>query len=127
MTDHPHSKGKRRYEPPSITGPEFDDKNGHSPAGVTGCAAGSQGGRCANGISPQGGPSMCHNGAQPNTANCATGTAAPSTCGAGTNAITTCKTGTTVQADCTNGITPIGANCSRGTTASACGVGTVVV
>ncbi len=116
---------KKRYEPPSITGPEFDDKTGknYSPAGVTNCGAGSQGGRCANGTAPQGGPSKCHAGTSPSTPNCATGTSAGATCGAGSDAMTTCNVGTRIQGDCTNGTTPLGVNCWRGTTATTCGQG----
>ena len=117
---------KKKYEPPSITSPEPDDRrrSNFTPAAVTGCSYGAYGATCANGTDPQGTPGSCNGGGSPLVQNCQTGTSAGVDCIDGSDAFASCSTGTAVPADCTNGKTPLGELCSNGKTASTCSNGT---
>ena len=115
---------KKKYEPPSITGPESEGKANSGPAGVTGCSVGSFGGKCSNGNEPQGSSASCSIGSNPTVSNCNNGTTAAATCRNGSDAVISCNTGTQVPGDCTDGTTPLGASCAAGTSASSCSGGT---
>lgn len=119
---------RKKYEPPSITGPEYGTKKEANfvPLGVTGCAYGDIGATCANGTEPQGGPGDCAVGGQPEVLNCDTGTAAGEACISGTDALTSCDVGTAVLGDCTRGNTPLGPTCAHGQNAADCGQGASV-
>lgn len=126
MAKETKSTDKKKYEPPSITGPEIGSKGKGSfaPLGATGCQYGDIGAACANGNEPQGGPGDCAVGSQPSILNCNTGTTAGDACANGTDALTSCNVGTAVLGDCTNGSSPLGPVCANGTSASSCSAGT---
>ena len=119
---------RKKYEPPSITGPEYGTKEGANfvPLGATGCSFGDIGSACATGIEPQGGPSKCNVGSQPAILNCGAGTTAGEDCLSGTDALIGCDIGTGVLGDCTKGTSPLGPTCSQGTSATACSSGSSV-
>ena len=125
MTNDAVPKRKKRYEPPSMTGPESDGGKGAnlSPAGVTGCSYGAFGATCANGTQPQGTPASCNAGGEPEVQNCETGTTAGAACITGNDAIQDCNTGVRVQGDCLGGTTPVGPICDTGSSAAQCSTG----
>lgn len=125
MTKNDKPLGKKKYEPPSIMSPGGAAKGepGFVPLGATGCSYGDIGATCANGIEPQGGPSKCGVGSQPEILNCNTGTSAGDSCINGTDAQGGCDVGTAVLGDCLRGITPLGPTCGTGSSASLCSTG----
>lgn len=128
MTKENKPLNKKKYEPPSITGPESGAKGEANfvPLGATGCNYGDIGSACANGIEPQGGPTKCGVGSQPEILNCSAGTTAGEACVNGTDALTSCDVGTAVLGDCTRGNGPLGPACASGTSATSCSSGTGV-
>lgn len=117
MTDNEKKASKKKYEPPSITGPESAGahRRGFVPVGATGCSPGDIGSACADGSDPSGGPESCSDGNTPLVLNCSSGTNAGDNCYNGTDAIAGCDTGTRVAGDCISGVEPMGAVCDTGT------------
>ena len=125
MTKENKPLGKKKYEPPSITGPGSGAKGGSNfvPLGATGCSYGDIGSACASGGEPQGGPAKCGVGSQPEILDCVAGTTAGDSCANGIDALTACDVGTAVLGDCTRGKSPLGPLCSTGQLATDCSAG----
>jgi len=113
---------KKKYEPPLVTNPELG-KPGFTPLGATGCTFGDIGSACANGTEPQGGPTKCGVGNQPDVLDCVTGTTAGDTCRTGTDPIGNCNNGVSFAGDCVRGTTPLSDLCARGIGTVSCAAG----
>lgn len=120
--------GRKKYEPPAITGPEYGTKGEADfvPLGATGCSYGDIGSACATGTEPQGGPSRCSVGSQPEILNCSAGFTAGENCVSGTDALVGCDVGTAVLGDCMRGKSPLGPLCANGQSAANCSTGASV-